>query len=99
METPKQGYIDDEVTEEEEEGNVGRVASPSRRFLNTLYAIRRDDEQLIIGDSPVFMGTDDNVTIKGSVFIGTEGLWELLTRKNVNTQLISKGDLKTYKKC
>jgi len=27
----------------------------------------------------------------------TEGLWELLTRKNVNTELINKDDLKTYK--
>jgi len=29
------------------------------------------------------------------VFRGTEGLWELLTRKNVNTQIIGKEDLKT----
>jgi len=49
-------------------------------------------------DSPMFKDSDDNVTIKGNVFSGTEGLWEQLTRKNVNTQLIGKEDLKTYKK-
>ena len=45
----------------------------------------------------MFIDTDDNITINWTVFIGTDGLWELLTRKNVNTQLIGKEDLKTYK--
>jgi len=52
----------------------------------------------MIGDSPAFIDPDDNITIKGTVFRGTEGLWELLTRKNVNMQLTGKEDLKTYKK-
>jgi len=52
----------------------------------------------MIGDSPVFIDPDHNVTIKGRVFRGTEGLWEILKRKNVNTQLINKEDLKTHKK-
>jgi len=51
--------------------------------------------RFMIGDSPVFIDTDDNITIKGTVFRGTEGLGELLTRKNVNTQLIGKENLKT----
>jgi len=71
-ETPKQGYDDDDVTEEEEEGNVGTVASP-RRFPDTQYGIRRDSEQLMIGYFPVFIETNDNVTIKGTVFTGSEG--------------------------
>ena len=45
----------------------------------------------MIGDSPAFKDTDDHITIKGSLFRGTEELWELLTR-------IGKDDLKTYKK-
>jgi len=47
----------------------------------------------MIGGSPVFINTDDNFTFKGPVLKGTEGLWELLTRKNVNTKLIGKVDL------
>jgi len=46
----------------------------------------------------VFIDPDDNITIKGPVFRGTEGPWELLTRKNLNTQLVGKEDLKTNKK-
>ena len=52
----------------------------------------------MIGDLPVFLDPDANLTIKGTVFRGTERLWELLTRKDVNTQLIGKEDLKAYKK-
>ena len=51
----------------------------------------------MIGYSSVFKDLDDNITIKGKEFRVTEWLWELLTRKNVNKQLIGKKDLKTYK--
>ena len=44
-ETPKQWY--DDVTEEQEE----TIASPPRRFLDIQYGIRREGEQLMIGDS------------------------------------------------
>jgi len=76
----------DDFTEEEkaqtEEENVGTAGSPprSRPFLDTQYGIRKDGEQLLIGDSPVCIDTDDNFTIKGTAFRGTEGLWEILTR-------------------
>ena len=52
----------------------------------------------MIGDSPVIVDPDGNITIKRTVFRGTEGLWELLTRKNVNTEVIKKNDLKQLKK-
>jgi len=50
-------------TEEEEEEET--VAIPPRRFLVTQYSIREDGEQLMIGDFPVFIDADDNITIKG----------------------------------
>ena len=62
----------------------------SSLFLDTQYGMRKDDKQLIFGDSPVFINPDDNFTIKGNVFKGTEGLWELLTSKNVNKNLSRK---------
>jgi len=100
--TSKQGFIpgDDEydVTEEEaetEEEEACPLRSNSRSFLGTQYGIRKDGEQLI-GNSLVFIHPDENITIKGTAFRDTEGLWELLTRKNVNKQLIGKEDLRTY---
>jgi len=50
----------------------------------------------MIGDSAVLIDPDD-ITNKGTVFRETEGLWELLTRKNVNTQLVGEEDLKYIK--
>jgi len=52
----------------------------------------------MFGDSSVFIDPEANLTIKRTVFRGTERLWELLTCKNVNTQLVGKEDLKIYKK-
>jgi len=52
----------------------------------------------MIGDSPIVFDTGGDVTIKERVFKGWKSLWELLTRKKVYTEFITKDDLKTYKK-
>ena len=52
----------------------------------------------MIGDSPVLVDTSGDITIKDRLFRGTKCLWELLTRKNVNTEVITKDVLKSYKK-
>ena len=51
----------------------------------------------MIGDSPIVVDTVDDITIMDRVFKGSKGLWELLTRKKVNTEFITKDDLKSYK--
>ena len=77
MESSKQGYdVDVDVTEEEEE-NVGTLASlpkSNRRFLDTQYGMRKDGEQLMRVDYPVFIDPDDNITIEGTTFRGSEEL-------------------------
>ena len=85
--------------------NVGPVASPylmpydyKRRFLDTQYGVRMEGGMFMIGDSPIVVDTDGDITIKGRVFKGSKGLWELFTCKKVNTEFITKDDLKTYKK-
>jgi len=52
----------------------------------------------MIGDSPRVVDTSGDFTVKDRVFKGSKILWELLTRKNVNTEVITQGDLKSYKK-
>jgi len=52
----------------------------------------------MIGDSPIVVDTRGDITIKDRVFKGTKDLWELLTRKKVNTEFITKDDLKSQKK-
>ena len=69
-----------------------------RRFLGTQYGVPKDGDTFMIGDSPIVVDTVGDITIKERVFKGSKGLWELLTRKKVNTEFITKDDLKSYKK-
>ena len=84
---------------------VGALASPyvspylyesKRRGLDTEYGNRRGDG-FAIGDSRVGVVRDGNIHIKNVEFPATKGLWELLTRKNVNKKSITTDDLKQYK--
>jgi len=97
-------FVEDEAREYGRE-NVGPVASPylmpyvyKRRFLDTQYGVRKEGDIFMIGDSQVLVDTSGDITIKGRLFRGTQGLWELLTSKNVNTEAVTKDDLKSYKK-
>ena len=57
--------------------NVGSVASPylmpyvyKRRFLDTQYGIRKDGDTFKIGDSPVLVDQNGDITIKETEFQG-----------------------------
>ena len=84
---------------------MGSVASPylmpyvyKRRFLDTQYGICKDGDTFKIDDSPVVVDVEGDITIKKNEFRGYEGLWELLTRKNVNKEHVTLDDLRKYKK-
>jgi len=90
-----------------ERENVGSIASPyiltylskrHRRHLDTRYCIRKHGDSFKMGDSTVLVDTDSGITIRGKEFIGTTGLWELLTRKNMDRRKITTDHLKKYKK-
>jgi len=66
-----------------------------RRFLDTQYGVRKEGDMFMIGDSPIVVDTVGDITIKDRVFKGSKGLWELLTRKKVDTEFISNDDLKS----
>jgi len=97
-------FVEDEGHEYGRE-NFGPVASRyvtpyvyKRRFLDTQYGVRKDGDMFMIGDSPIIVDTSGDIKIKDRVFKGSKGLWELLTYKKVNTEYITKDDLKSYKK-
>ena len=53
----------------------------------------------MIGDSQMTVADDDSdITIKGKNLRGTQGLWELLTRRNLQWNIITTDGLKTNKK-
>jgi len=100
---------DDGFLEEDEKSfgreYVGSVSSPylmhyvyKRRFLDTQYGIRKDGDTFKIGGITVLVHQDDDITINENEFRGFEGLWELLTRKNVNKEHVTSDNLRKYKK-
>jgi len=86
--------------------NVDALASPyvspylyesKKHSLDTVYGIRRDGDVFMIGDSQVGVDRDSNIHINNVEFLATKGLWELLTRKRVNRNLVTTADIKHYK--
>jgi len=51
----------------------------------------------MIGDSFVTVDKGSNITIKGKHYKGSRGLWELLSRKDVDIKVNKESDLKKYK--
>jgi len=85
---------------------VGALASPyvlpylyesKRRGLDTEYGIRREGGVFMIGDSQVGVDRAGNTHIKDVEFPATKGLWELLTRNEVDKDSVTDADLKQYK--
>ena len=55
--------------------------SPNTRLLDTQYGIRKDGDNLEIGNSTVTVDDYSNITIRGKRYYGTADLWKLLKRK------------------
>jgi hypothetical protein len=68
-------------------------------YLDTQYGIRKEGDQFKLGNSVFGIDTEGNIYIgePGIKFNATPGLWELLTRKKVDRQLVTQSDLQTYK--
>jgi len=69
-----------------------------RRFPDTQSWLRKESDIFKIDDSPVLVDQDDDITSMQNEFRGSEVLWELLTRKNVNKEHMTSDDQRKYKK-
>ena len=69
-----------------------------RSFLDTQYGIRKEGDVFMIGDTQVSEDKDSDITVKGKHFKGTQGLWQLLTRRKVQRDKLTTDDLRAYKK-
>jgi hypothetical protein len=70
-------------------------------FLDRQYGVRKLADQFKIGNSVFWVDTEGNIHIgepdSANKFNATPGLWELLTRKEVDKLLFTQSDLQTYK--
>ena len=102
--SPSRAAIPEEDVEEFTRRNFGPTASPymasyvyDRDFLDKQYGIRKEGEEYKIGDSAVTIDVHSDIYVKGKRFRGTEGLWELLTHKKPNVNIVTTDDYKKYK--
>src|SRR5215510_10953229 len=90
-------YDDDEAENTSQFGKTWLASPYNKSFLDIQYGIRKDGDSFKIGDSTLSVDDRGNLTIKGKEYRGTEGLWELLTRKKVKRENITTADLRNYK--
>ena len=69
---------------------LGEISAPymfryasNDNSTDTMYGIQSKDGIFFIGDTPINI-QGDNVTVKDKTYVGTRGLWELLTLKEPN---------------
>jgi hypothetical protein len=92
--TPKrEGRDDDDYSETIDLRELGTTP----RFRDKQYGIRKEGNTLMIGNSVVDLDTQGVITVKGKPFKLTSGLWELLTRNEVDTGTSSPNDMQRCK--
>ena len=93
--------IGKEEEEEEEDTLVGVIASHYLNRDNTdkTFGVRKEGDHHYIVNKHVII-TDDDIVIKesGDRFVGTPGLWGLITSKNLEEVKYDKNDYKDYER-
>ena len=91
-----------EEEEEEEDVLVGDIAYEALRkpYRDKTFGVRKKGEHHYIGNKHVIITEDDDIVIKesGDRFLGTKGLWELITSKTPSKDLYNKEDYRNYER-
>ena len=87
--------------EEEEDVLVGDIAyeALSKPFRDTTFGVRKEGDHHYIGNKHVIITEDDDIIIKesGDRFLGTKGLWELITSIKPNKDSYDDEDYENYR--
>ena len=88
--------------EKEEDVLIGEIAykALSKPFRDTTFGVRKEGDHHYIGNKHVIITEDDDIIIKesGDKFVGTKGLWELITSKKPNKDLYKEDDYTDYER-
>ena len=86
--------------EEEEDILVGDIAHKylSKHSRDTTFRVRKEGKHHYIGNKHVIITEDDDIVIKesGDRFVGTPGLWELITSKTPKKGSYDEEDYMNY---
>jgi hypothetical protein len=92
--TPKrESHHDDNDDDADVETIDLRELGTTPPFRDKQYGIRKEGTTLMTGNSVVDLDKPVVITVKGKHFKLTKGLWELLTRNDVDTGTISPNDI------
>ena len=87
---------------EEEDLLIGDIANEylSKPFRDTTFGVRKEGKHHYIGNKHVIITEDDDIVIKedGERFLGTKGLWELITSKKPNKGSYNEYDYRNYER-
>ena len=97
------GEASGETPEKEEEDLlIGDIANEylSKPFRDTTFGVRKKGGHHYIGNKHVIITEDDDIVIKedGDRFLGTKGLWELITSKKPNKGSYDEHDYMNYER-
>ena len=98
------GKAPEEEEEDEEDELIGVIAKHFLSKPNTdkTFGVRKEGDHHYIGNKHVIITEDDDIVIKegGDRFLGTSGLWGLITSKDPEKDLIDydKDDIKNYER-
>ena len=74
------------------------VSAERDRIMDHTYGVRHEDNQWMIGKSPIEIdGDDDSLHVEGIRYNGTPGLYELLFMKDPKKDIYNDEDLLAYK--
>ena len=95
----------EEGKKEEEEEEDLLISEIAREYLNNpdtdkTFGVRKEGDHHYIGNKHVIITEDDDIIIKegGDRFLGTHGLWELITSKNPEEDSYDKDDIRNYER-
>jgi hypothetical protein len=67
------------------------------RSIDTVYGIKREASGIfMLGDLPLSVDENGDVTVLGVMYKGTEGLWERLTKTNIDRSFVTPEDMMLY---
>ena len=93
---------EEEEEEEEEDVLIGDIANKylSKPFRDTTFGVRKEGDHHYIGNKHVIITEDDDIVIKesGDRFLGTKGLWELITSKKPSEDSYDEEDYMNYER-
>ena len=72
------------------------TAQNRKKDYDSTFGIKIIDNKVMFGDSEIVLNEDD-IILNGKRYIGTDGLWELMTRQLPNENKITDDDLAAYK--